>query len=79
MKKEQVFIYHHLQITIGLDSLKWNLNKVDIDELKVIPACLSNLKSDKHKLDVDGLKTLLTDLKKLSDDVDMMLPKQSIA
>ena len=40
---------------VDLASLKSNVDKINIDKLKNVPANLSNLKSKVDKLDVDKL------------------------
>ena len=40
---------------VNLASLKSNVDKLDIDKLKILPTNLSNLKSKGDKLDVDKL------------------------
>ena len=52
---------------VDLASLKSNMDKLDIDKLKNVPASLSNLKSKVDKLDVDKLLPVVVDLSKLSD------------
>ena len=69
-----------LKNTIGLDaskfakkfdlaSLKSNVDKLDIDELKDVPTDLSNLRSKVDKLDIDKLGAVPVDLNKLSNVV----------
>ena len=60
---------------VDLASLKSNVDKLDIDQLKNVPTNLSNLKSKVDKLDVDKLVPVPVDLSKLSDVVKMMLLK----
>ena len=60
---------------VDLASLKSNVDKLDIDQLKNVPTNLSNLKSKIDKLDVDKLVPVPVDLSKLSDVVKMMLLK----
>ena len=55
--------------TVDLVSLKFDVDKLDIDKLKNIPSNLSNLKSKVDKLDVDKLVPVPVDLSKLSDVV----------
>ena len=50
--------------TVGLASLKSNVDKLNIDKLKNVPTNLSNLKSKVHKLDVDKLVPVLSDVVK---------------
>ena len=59
-----------------LASLKFNVDKSDIDKLKNVPSNLSNLKIKVDKLDVDKLVPAPIDLSKLSDVVKMMLLKK---
>ena len=54
---------------VHLASLKFTLNKLDIDELKNVPTNLSNLKSKVDQLDVDQLLAVPVNLSKLSDAV----------
>ena len=42
---------------VGLASLKFNEDKLDIDKLKYIPSNLGNLKIKVHKLDGDKFST----------------------
>ena len=51
---------------IDLASLKSNVDKLDIDKLKNVPAKLNSLKSKVDKLDLDKLVPVLVDLNKLS-------------
>ena len=53
----------------NLGNLNSNVDKLDIDKLKNIPANLSNLKSKVDKLDVEKLVPVPVDLSKLSDAV----------
>ena len=52
-----------------LASLKSDVDKLDIDKLKNVPANLSNLKSKVDKLDVDKLLPVPVGLSKLTDVV----------
>ena len=52
-----------------LVSLKAEVDKLDIDELKNLPNNLSNLKSKVDKLDIEKIKTTPVDLSKLSNVV----------
>ena len=61
---------------LNLASLKSNVDKLDIDNLKNVPSNLSNLKSKVDELDVDKLVPVSVDLSKLSDAVKMMLLKK---
>ena len=54
---------------VNLANLKSNVDKLDIDKLKIVPTNLSNLKSKVDKLDVDKLVPFLVDLSKLSNVV----------
>ena len=51
---------------VDLGSLKFNVDKLDIDKLKNVPTNLSNLKSKVDKSDVDKLVPAPVDLSKLS-------------
>ena len=61
---------------IDLASLKSNVQKLDIDELKNVPTNLKNSESKVYKLNVDKLLPVTIDLSKLSDVVKMMLLKK---
>ena len=61
---------------VDLASLKSNVDKLDIDQLKNVPTSLSNLKSKVDELDVDNLELVPVDVSKLSDVVKMMLLKK---
>ena len=61
---------------IDLANWKYDIDKLDIDQLKNVPSNLSNLKSKVDKLDVDKLLTAPVDLGKLCDLVKMMLLKK---
>ena len=61
---------------VDLVSLKSNVDKLDIDKLKNVPANLSNLKSKVDKLYVDKLVPAPVDLSKLSDVVKNDVVKQ---
>ena len=50
--------------------MKVEFDKLDIDKLTNVPACLNNLKAKVNDLDDGKLKTVPVDLKKLSDVVD---------
>ena len=52
---------------VDLASLKFNVDKLDIDKLKNVPTYLSNLKSKVEKLVPDKLLAVPVDLSKLSD------------
>ena len=58
-----------------LANLKAEVDKLDIDKLKSVPANLSNLKSKVDKLDFGKLETIPVDLSKLSNVVKMMFLK----
>ena len=57
----------------NLASLKTEVGKLHIDELKILPINLSNLKSKVDKLDIDKLAPVSVDLGKLSNVVKMRL------
>ena len=59
-----------------LASLKFNVDKLDIDTLKNVPTNSSNLKSKVDKLDVDELAPVHVGLRNISDAVKMMLLKK---
>ena len=66
---------------VDLASLKCNVDKLDIDELKNVPTNSNNLKSkvDKlDKLDVDKLVPVSVDLSKLSDVVTNEVVKKNV-
>ena len=52
-----------------LANLKSNVDKLDIDELKIVPSNLNNLKSKVDKLDIGKSETTPVDLSKLSNVV----------
>ena len=52
-----------------LDSVKSEVEKLAIDELKNVPSGLNSLKSNVDKLDIGRLETASADLSKLSDAV----------
>ena len=52
---------------VDLTSLKFNVDKLDIDKLKNVPTSLSNLKSKVDKLDLYKLLTVPVNLSKLMD------------
>ena len=52
---------------VDLASIKFYLDKLDIDKLKNVPTNLNNFKSKVDKLDVDKLLPVPVDLSKLSD------------
>ena len=49
--------------------IQYQINKLDIDQLKNVPNNLTNLKSKVDKLDVDKLVPIPVDLSKLSDAI----------
>ena len=49
---------------VYLISLKSDFDKLDIDELKIIPNRLNNLKTDVDELDITTLQTISVHLKK---------------
>ena len=51
---------------VDLESLKSNVDKLDIDKLKNVPSNSGNWKSKVDKLDVDKLSPVPVDLSKLS-------------
>ena len=57
------------RLIVDLASLKSNVDKLDVDKLKNVPANWSNLKSKVDKLDVDKLVPLPVNLSKLSNVV----------
>ena len=57
----------------NLASLKTEVEKLHINELKSLPTNLSNLKSKENKLDIDKLAPVSIDLGKLSNVVKMRL------
>ena len=63
---------------VDLGSLKSNVNKLDIDNLKHVPTNLSNLKSKVNKLDVDKLVPVPVDLSKLSGVVKKDVVKKDV-
>ena len=54
---------------VHLANLKSNVDKLDIDKLKNLPAGLRSLKRKIDKLDIEKLETTPFDLSKLSDVV----------
>ena len=52
---------------VYLISLKSDFDKLDIDELKIIPNRLNNLKTDIDELDITTLQTISVHLKKWSE------------
>ena len=63
---------------VNLANLKSNVDKLDIDKLKIIPTNLSNLKSKTDKIDVDKLVPFLVDLSKLSNVVKNDIDKNDV-
>ena len=63
---------------VNLANLKSNVDKSDIDKLKIIPTNLSNLKSKIDKIDVDKLVPFLVDLSKLSNVVKNDIDKNDV-
>ena len=54
---------------VDLTNLKSDVDKLDIDKLKIVPDDLSNLKSNVDTLDIDKLAPVSVDLSKLSNVV----------
>ena len=52
---------------VDLANLRSNVDKLDLDKLKVFPTNLRNLKSEVDKLGVDKLILVSVDLSKLSN------------
>ena len=63
---------------VNLANLKSNVDKLDIDKLKIIPTNLSNLKSKIDKIDVNKLVPFLVDLSKLSNVVKNDIDKNDV-
>ena len=63
---------------VNLANLKSNVDKLDIDKLKIIPTNLSNLKGKTDKIDVDKLVPFLVDLSKLSNVVKNDIDKNDV-
>ena len=61
----------------NLANLKTEVDKLDIDKLKILPNNLSNLKTKVDKLDVDKLVPVPIDLSKLSNVVKKDLVKKT--
>ena len=72
---QQVLIYQNLQKKVDLVSLKSNVDKLDIDKLKIN---WKKLKSKVDKLDVNKLVPVLVDLSKLSDIVKNNVVKKVV-
>ena len=64
---------------VYLASLKSNVDELDIDKLKNVPANLSNLKNEVDKLDVDKLVPVPVDLSKLRDVVKNDVVKKDVS
>ena len=62
-----MLVLHNFTKNVDLANLKSNVDKLDIDKLKMMPSDLSNLKSKLDELDVDQLLAAIVDLSKLSD------------
>ena len=63
---------------VDLANLEYDVDKLDIDKLKNLPANLNNLKSKVDKLDVDKLILVPVDLSKLSDVVNNDVVKKDL-
>ena len=63
---------------VNLANLKSNVDKLDIDKLKIIPINLRNLKSKTDKIDVDKLVPFPVDLSKLSNVVKNDIDKNDV-
>ena len=63
---------------VDLTYLKFNVDKLDIDKLKNVPAYSSNFKNEVDKLVVDKLLPVLPDLSKLSDVVKNDVVKKDV-
>ena len=59
-----------------LANLQSDVDKIDIDQLKNVPSCLSSLKSKINKLGIGKLKTTPVDLSKLNNVLKVMLFKR---
>ena len=73
LKTQQVLMH---QILLGLARLKSDVDKLDIDKLKIVPIGLSNLKSKADKFDVYNMVPAPVDLSKLKKIVNMILLKR---
>ena len=62
---------------VDLESLKSNIDKLDIDKLKNVPNGLSMLKSKVDKLDIGKLETTPADLSKLQNVVKIDVVKKT--
>ena len=72
---------HHLLLKktkTDAANLKSNVDKLDIDKLKIIPDDLSNLKSEVDKLDIGKVITTPVDLSKLSSAVKNDVVKKDV-
>ena len=74
--KMQRVLIHHILLKSDLQSLKSNVDELDIDKFKNVPSSLSNFKIKVDKLDVDKLVLLHFDMKKLIDSVDKQVIKK---
>ena len=63
---------------VDLANLKSNVDKLDIDKLKNLPAGLRSLKRKIDKLDIEKLETTPFDLSKLSDVVKNDVVKKDV-
>ena len=63
---------------VDLANLKPNVNKLDIDKLKIVTTNLSNLKSKVNKLDTYKLVLVPVDLSKLCDAVENNVVKKDV-
>ena len=61
----------------NLTSLKTEVDKLDIDELKSLPTNTSNLKSKVDELDIDKLAPVSVDLSKLNNAVKNEVVKKT--
>ena len=61
----------------NLANLKTEVDKLDIDKLKVLPNNLSKLKIEVDKLDIDKLKPVPIDLSKISNVVKNEVVKKN--
>ena len=61
---------HHFSLKkTDLADLKSDIDKVDVDELKIVPSNLNNLKNKVDKLDIGKLERTPVDLSKRSNVV----------
>ena len=63
---------------VDLANLESNVDKLDIDKLKNLPAGLRSLKRKIDKLDIEKLETTPFDLSKLSDVVKNDVVKKDV-